>query len=270
MTKNMDHNVVGQYWDQNAEAWTKLSRMGCDIYRDHLNTPAFLSMLPEVNGLKGLDIGCGEGHNTRMVAKLGAKMSAIDISPIFVKYAKEIEEKEPLGIEYQTASAVELPYANEAFDFAIATMSFMDIPETERVVSEAWRVLKSGGFLQFSICHPCFHTPKWEWIKNEKGQPTALKCGDYFNELNGQIEEWIFNAAPDDLKNTLPKFKIPRFMKPMSEWLNLLIDTGFILEKFFEPKPDDETVIKYPSLSSTQIIAWFLIIRCRKPIQRAK
>ena len=48
--------------------WTQLSRAGYDTYRDHLNTPAFLQMLPEVNGLTGLDIGCGEGSNTRELA----------------------------------------------------------------------------------------------------------------------------------------------------------------------------------------------------------
>ena len=261
----MNHKEVGKYWDGNAQAWTKLSRMGYDIYRDYLNTPAFLAMLPDVDGLKGLDIGCGEGHNTRLAAKRGAQMSAIDISPEFIKYAIEAEETEPLGIEYRIASAVELPYDNEAFDFAMATMSFMDIPETDKAISQAFRVIKLGGFIQFSILHPCFHTFTWEWIKDEAGRPLALKCGDYFKELNGEIEEWIFGAAPEDLKNEFSNFKIPRFTRPLSKWLNSLINAGFILEEFAEPSPDDETVRKFPSLRYTQIIAWILIIRCRKP-----
>lgn len=261
----MDHKEVGEYWDGNAEGWTKLSRMGYDIYRDYVNTPAFLSILPDVNGLKGLDIGCGEGYNTRQVAKKGAAMAAIDISPIFIEQAKGLEEENRLGIEYKIASAVELPFPDGDFDFAIATMSFMDIAETDHAIKEAWRVLKPGGFLQFSIIHPCFHTLEWEWILNANGQPTALKCGDYFRELNGETEEWIFGATPDELKNKMPKFKIPRFMRPLSEWLNSLIDAGFILEKFAEPKADDETIKKYPSQADTQIIAYFLIMRCRKP-----
>ncbi len=262
--KCMKHKEVGRIWDENAANWTKLARMGCDIYREHLNTPAFLSILPKVEGLKGLDIGCGEGHNTRMVAERGAIMSAIDISPVFIEYAKESEEKEPLGIEYQVASAIELPFNNEMFEFAIATMSFMDIAETDKAIKEAWRILKPGGFLQFSITHPCFHTLEWEWVKDESGQPLALKCGDYFHELNGETEEWIFGSAPDELKKRMPKFKIPRFMRPLSKWLNTLIDAGFVLEQFVEPRPSDETIKKYPSLSYAQVVAWFLIIRCRK------
>ena len=37
-------------------------------------------MLPDVRGLAGLDIGCGEGHNTRLLAGRGARLTAIDIS----------------------------------------------------------------------------------------------------------------------------------------------------------------------------------------------
>jgi hypothetical protein len=65
----MDHREVGKFWNENAKAWTELARAGYDLYRDYLNTPAFLAMLPEVQGLSGVDIGCGEGHNTRLIAK---------------------------------------------------------------------------------------------------------------------------------------------------------------------------------------------------------
>lgn len=57
----MDDAEVGRYWNESAEAWTELARAVYDVYRDSLNTPALLRMLPEVNGLRGIDIGCGEG-----------------------------------------------------------------------------------------------------------------------------------------------------------------------------------------------------------------
>jgi hypothetical protein len=48
--------------------WTGLLRAGYDHYRDGLSTPAFLEVLPKVEDLSGLDLGCGEGHNTRVEA----------------------------------------------------------------------------------------------------------------------------------------------------------------------------------------------------------
>src|SRR5215471_4948541 len=152
----MDHNQAGRYWNESAESWTKLARAGYDVYRDYLNTPAFFAMLPPVEGLAGLDIGCGEGHNTRLLAQRGARMTAIDIAEVFVRYAREAELA--TQTDYFVASAVELPFRSGAFDFATAFMSLMDVPEADGVLAETHRVLKPGGFLPFSIAHPCFDT----------------------------------------------------------------------------------------------------------------
>jgi len=51
----MDQDVITEYWEANADAWTCLTRAGYDVSRDVLNTPAFLAMLPPVAGLDGLD-----------------------------------------------------------------------------------------------------------------------------------------------------------------------------------------------------------------------
>ena len=260
----MDHREVGRYWEGNAEAWTQLSRQGCDVYRDYLNTPAFLGMLPDVSGLRGVDIGCGEGHNTRLLAGRGARMTAFDICPTFVRHAREREAEEPLGIEYQVASAVEAPFADATFDFATGFMSFMDIPETGRVIAEAYRILKPGGFLQFSISHPCFVTPKWRWIRDEQGRRVAMTCGDYFDARQGDVEDWIFSAANAEQRAEWPKFKIPRFLRILSEWVNLLVDVGFRIERMVEPTADDEMVRRCPDVDDTRIVGYFLITRCRK------
>src|SRR6266542_4612032 len=263
----MDHEEVGRFWNANADAWTKLARAGYDVYRDYLNTPAFLDMLPDVEGLSGLDIGCGEGHNTRLLAIRGAHVTAIDIAEVFIAHAKQAEEQEPLGIEYRVASAVELPFANATFDFATGFMSFMDIPETDRVLAEAYRALKPGGFLQFSISHPCFDTPHRRNLRGENGLTYAIEVGNYFRNLDGEIAEWLFGAAPPPVKQGLPKFKTPRFTRTVSQWLNLLIGTGFLLERIEEPRPSDETVLACPDLQDAQVVAYFLHIRVRKPRQ---
>jgi ubiquinone/menaquinone biosynthesis C-methylase UbiE len=177
----MDHEEVGRYWDGNAEVWMQLVRDGYDHYRDGLNTPAFFEMLPDVDGLSGLDVGCGEGHNTRLLAERGARMTGIDISERFVRHAREAEVMRPLGIDYKLASAVDLPFGEASFDFATAFMSLMDIPETERVLAEVFRVLKPGGFFQFSITHPCFDTPHRKNLHDETGYTYAIEVGDYFD-----------------------------------------------------------------------------------------
>lgn len=103
----MDHRQPGRSWEGNAKAWTLLSRQGWDVYRDFINTPAFLELLPDVRGKTGLDVGCGEGHNTRLLAQRGAHIFGVDIAPSFLAFAEEAKD----GIGYVAASALELPFA---------------------------------------------------------------------------------------------------------------------------------------------------------------
>jgi len=261
----LDNKKVGEFWDENAKNWTNLARMGYDRCRDLINSPAFFKMLPEISRLNGLDIGCGEGYNTRIAAKKGGIMTAIDISEVFIKYAREFEQEEPLGIKYEVASGTELPYLDNYFDFAIATMSLMDMAENEKAIQEAFRVIKPGGFFQFSIIHPFVSNSDYRWIRNEEGRKIGFVIKDYFKKLNGELEEWIFGAAPKELTEKMRKFRIPQFTRTLSEWLNLLIQIGFILEEFCEPYADDDTLKKHPKEYDSRIIPYFLIIRCRKP-----
>jgi ubiquinone/menaquinone biosynthesis C-methylase UbiE len=260
----MDEREVGRMWEENAEVWTQLARAGYDVYRDKVNTPAFLAMLPDVKGLRGLDIGCGEGHNTRLLAQRGAKMTAFDISPTFIGYAKEAEREKSLGIEYQLVSGTELPYSDESFDFATAFMSLMDMAESDRAVREAYRVIKPGGFLQFSITHPCFQTPLWKWVRDDNGNKLGVISGQYFDQKPGRVDEWTFGAAPKELTDNLRKFRVAYFDRTLSEWVNLLLDTGFQIERMAEPHADEKTAAECPAVADTRLVAYFLIVRCRK------
>ena len=261
----MNHREVGRCWNGNADAWTKLARAGYDVYRDSFNTPGFFAMLPDVTGLKGLDIGCGEGHNTRLLTGRGARVTAIDIAGRFVRHAMAAERAHPSGIRYLHASAVELPFPDCAFDFATGFMSFMDIGETERVLREAHRVLKPGGFLQFSITHPCFDTPHRRNLRDEHGTTYAIEVGDYFADQQGKIARWIFRSAPPEATKGLEPFEVPYFNRTISQWFNLLIDAGFTIERVGEPRPSDDVVRAYPAVQDAQVVAYYLHIRVRKP-----
>ena len=252
----MDHKELGRHWNSIASTWTAMARAGYDFYRDRFNTPAFLDLLPKVRGLHGLDVGCGEGYNTRMLAKRDAIMAAIDISEVFIHHAAELP-LEGQDIKYGIANAVNLPFANSTFDFATGFMSFMDIPEIEIVLNEIVRVLKPQGFVHFSISHPCFDTAHRKNLRNSDGITYAIEVGDYFRNLNGEMLEFK--------KDGFPQMQIPRFTRTLSQWINALLDSGLIIERINEPRSTDDVVRDCPDLQDAQVVSYFLHIRARKP-----
>ena len=261
----MDSATVGSFWDADAPAWIHMARAGYDLCRDLLNTPAFLKMLPPVAGKRGLDIGCGEGNNTRKLAALGAVMSAVDISPNFVKAAQSFPEVGSSPIEYQVGDGQRLPFTDQQFDFATAFMSLMDMPDVSAALREAYRILKSGGFLQFSITHPCSDVVRHRNVRDASGAVVALELGGYFRGPSERMAEWTFGAAPRELSQRLGGFKVPTFRRTLSDWLNELVAVGYLLEAVHDPCPGDVEVEKEPYLQDCQVMPQFMIVQVRKP-----
>ena len=262
----MDESAVRQYWERNAPTWTRLSRSGYDVCRDHQTSPAFFEMLPDVSGLTGLDIGCGEGYNTRRLAARGARVVALDIAPSFLRAAARHEESR--GIHYLLASGLRLPFRPWSFDFVTAFMSLMDVAAPEVVLPEVARMLKPGGFLQFSILHPCFCPMHRRIIRNEAGKVVAVEVARYFERVDGEIERWIFNAAPAEAIVGLEPFAIPRFHRTLADWLNAIAASGLRVEHCVEPSADPQTAAaRIPGLEDTMVAPNFLLMRCRMQSQ---
>ncbi len=71
------------------------------------------------------------------------------------------------------------------------------------------------------------------------------------------------NACKDEGKSS--KIKNPYIRRTLSEWFNMLIDTGFVIEKIDEPFANTEQALKCPAIADKRIVPHFLIIRARKP-----
>ena len=266
----MDAREVESCWEANAETWTRLSRAGYDVYRDALNTPAFLAMLPPVAGLEGLDVGCGEGSNTRKLAELGARMQAVDIAPTFIRHAIEAETAEPLGIDYRVGDGMALPFADASFDFVTAFMSLMDMPDQEMALKEACRVLKPGGFIQFSILHPCFVPPYRKVLREADGTVRAIEIARYFDEQHGEIDTWWFSTLPRDQRQGIEPFRVPRFHRTLSSWVRMICEAGLMIQQFGEPSATAEVTKAEDVVADTRTAGMFLHVRAVKPCVPAR
>jgi hypothetical protein len=72
---------------------------------------------------------------------------------------------------------------------------------------------------------------------------------------------WLFSAGPPEVREVLPPFRTPVFMRTLGSWLNRLVEAGFMLDRFGEPYPGDEAVRERPGLQDAQVVAYFLHVR---------
>ncbi len=91
-----------------------------------------------------------------------------------------------------------------------------------------------------------------------------MEVGDYWGKVDGRIEQWIFSSAPAEMKASLEPFKVPRFTHTLAGWLNLVLDSGFTIERLCEPYASDEAVRARPRLARARVVADFLQVRLRK------
>jgi len=258
----LSEEEVARYWDDNAPSWAAEVRGGHDLAREFLNNPAFLSFIGDLDGQRVLDAGCGEGHNTRILARRGARMTGVDLSARMIELAEEEERREPLGIRYLRTSYAELGmFSDASFDAVVSSMALMDGPHFDRAMAECFRVLRPGGTLSFSITHPCFITQGATWLRNDDGIKIKWMIGDYFSR-DHWVERWRFTDAPHDA----PEFSVPRFNRMLSEYLNTVIASGFVLKGIEEPRPSEEYCRAHPGQRGWRDhAALFLYVRAEKP-----
>jgi 2-polyprenyl-3-methyl-5-hydroxy-6-metoxy-1,4-benzoquinol methylase len=261
---DLSQEEVARYWDINADLWAAQVRNGYDVWRDRLNTPAFMAFAGDVNGKSILDAGCGEGTSTRLLARNGARVIGVDISRRMIELAIQEEQKEHLGIRYEVASYSDLSlFGTASFDVVVSFMTLMDGPNLEGVFKEMGRVLRPTGELVFSVLHPCFFTKGLGWIRDKAGNATKLTVAHYFDDAP-IIDYWKFydGGAPEDV----PLFSVPRFHWTLSQYVNGLVRAGLVIKEIEEVRPSDDTCIQNPWLMRWRDHASpYLYVRAAKP-----
>jgi SAM-dependent methyltransferase len=114
------------------------------------NTPHGLEyafyLLGDVRGKSVLDLGCGTGENVIPLAKRGAKVVAMDISPELVELARQRAESYGVGnsVTLQVGSAYETGLPDESMDvvFSMALLHHLDLAKARQ---EIYRILRPGG-----------------------------------------------------------------------------------------------------------------------------
>jgi ubiquinone/menaquinone biosynthesis C-methylase UbiE len=109
---------------------------------------AYLSEIQLPSAAIVLDVGCGTGAVTRVLAEMRgvSEVVGVDPSSIFVEKARELGKGHP-QLSFRTGDGRAVPFADASFDLVVFHTTLCHLPDPENALHEAWRVLRAGGWL---------------------------------------------------------------------------------------------------------------------------
>lgn len=191
-----------------------------------LRTNEIFRLLGDIDGKQICDLACGEGYLSRMMAKRGGIVTAVDISSALLQQAKENSQGYSINFLLDNAQTVH-NVADESFDVVVCNMALMDIPEIAPVFQTVNRILKPARQFLIALLHPCFETPFSvpETISevDEAGNYIACRVLHY-------NQEGFWQSGGQGIRG-----KVGAYHRKLSTYLNWLIQAGFTIDEVAEP-----------------------------------
>lgn len=94
-----------------------------------------------------LDVGTGTGFFAILLARLGHRVTGIDLTPAMIAESRALAGSMGLDIDFRQMNAQELSFEEERFDVVISRNLTWTLPEPKKAYSQWCRVLKKGGVL---------------------------------------------------------------------------------------------------------------------------
>jgi SAM-dependent methyltransferase len=105
-------------------------------------------------GQRVLDVCCGTGVVAVTAARVGARVTGLDLTPELLERAKENSQTAGAEIDWREGDVESLPFADGAFDVVLSQFGHIFAPRPEVAVAEMLRVLKPGGTIAFATWPP--------------------------------------------------------------------------------------------------------------------
>lgn len=236
----MNEDYISKEWDSICEVRNRTIMQKKDVSLLYVTSPCIINNIKNDLPKKIIDVGCGTGYLTNQIAELVDICYGIDISKKSIEIAKSQYQKNNLTFIHANINDF---LFEEKFDSCVSNMVLMTDPEWMKSIKSIYMMLKEKGTLFIMITHPCYWPQYWGY----QDEPWF----DYSSEIF--INKEFSISMVKDMGTTT------HIHRPLMQYFNGLINTGFIIEKIEEPYPVSQTPsgyeFKYPR---------FLFIKCRK------
>jgi SAM-dependent methyltransferase len=222
-------------WEQ-MTGWRdeKLGEEG-DLWHRTLIDPPLLDLAGNVDGIRVLDLACGNGYLSRRFARQGDAVTGVDANAPLIERVRVREAREPLGITFHVADAANLEMLEDgAFDLVVCNMALMDIENAAGAIREVARVLQQEGRFVVGLSHPCFdkiNTSGWA-IEHVYPVTTIWRKMSRYREVSADDLPWEVEAGQ--------VVRTRSYHRPLSWYFRALRASGLVVAALEEPEPTEE------------------------------
>lgn len=207
-------------------------------------------LLPDFDGKRVLDLGCGFGWHCRYAVERGATFAlGIDLSEKMLEKAREINTSP--RIEYKRMAIEDFDFRPETFDVVISSLTFHYLESFDAVCAGVYRCLSDGGSFVFSVEHPIFTAyGSQDWVYDAEGKPLHWPVDRYFSE---GLRHARFLGED-----------VSKYHKTLTTYVNGLLKAGFRITDLVEPQPDDSMLDAIPGMRDELRRPMMLLVAARK------
>ena len=207
------------------------------------------ALLPDLRGLRVVDLGCGFGWFCRWAREQGAAaVLGVDVSEKMLARARETTTDS--AITYLRADLEHLELPEVGFDLAYSSLALHYIQDLVGLLGKVHRALIPGGRLIFSAEHPIFTAPTNPgWLVDAAGRKT-WPVDSYLCE-GPRRTDWLAEG-------------VIKQHRTFGTYLNLLLRLGFALLHVEEWGPTDEQIAAHPSWAEVRQRPMFLLVSARR------
>lgn len=235
MRDNFHNEVIAQKYH-----WAKQEEL--------LLLKPYLSAIGKTKNKIILDIGCGSGWLTKIIAKNAKKVIAIDNSESVIKIAKN--ENQQTNIDYKVLDAEKIDKLEGNFDIIISALTLQLITPKEKllnVLKKCHSKLNNDGNFVILIPHPCFINQNNRWYN----QYIFEKDFNYFVDPQKYIVK---------LKSRKGNIEFESNFYNLETYSLLFNRAGFVIKEIVEPKVTKELIDKYQNMWNLELTKPFYII----------
>jgi SAM-dependent methyltransferase len=209
-----------------------------------IERPALEALLGDLSGKLVIDLGCGTGRYSLLLAERGARVIGIDISAAMLRIARSKAAAQGLPLELRQADIL-APEAwpEEPADLVLSAAVTHFLPALDPLMRGVAAALRPGGRLLLSAMHPIYTSQHPVARPDETSFPTdedwAIR---YFDRTPRRyVEPWV------EFDDSVENFLTQSYHHTVSDYVNAVLGAGLQLTRLLEPRPPEELKHLSPS-----------------------